>query len=1062
MGIRVALTHQTHYRFDRPVHLFPHEIRLRPAPHCRTPILAYSLEIAPKQHSLHWQQDAYGNFIARATFPEKANELNIVVDLVADLTVVNPFDFFVESYAANFPFHYPQVLAQELAPFLNAETAGPVLRDWLARARADLVREQTSTVQALVWLNQRVQREIVYATRIEPGIQSCDYTLESQRGSCRDSAWLLVQVLRNLDVAARFASGYLIQLRPEAEQPVPPQGGGAVGGGVAGSSAPAGPEQDFADLHAWAEAYIPGAGWVGFDPTSGLLAGEGHIPLACSAHPLYAAPVTGSTEPCESRLEYETSIARLGQQRPIAHPYSDEQWREIDALGSKVDADLDRLEVGLTMGGEPTFASIEDAQAPEWRTAALGQAKRKLAGKLLRRLKHRFAQGGLLHFGQGKWYPGEALPRWALACYWRADGDPLWRNDALVAHEETEYRLTQAERFIRRLAERMGIDSSLVLPAYEDVWHYLVEEQRLPVNVDPLERDLRKPGERDALARLLDRGLGEIAGYVLPLAARDGVWRSSRWPLRRAHLCLIPGELPIGSRLPLSSLPSGPLESEDIRTALCTEIRDGRLHVFIPPIESLDDYLALIARVEQTAEELEMPLLLEGFPPPEDARLKFFKITPDPGVIEVNIHPSRDWRELAQITEILYEEAERTGLSAEKFMLEGRQIGTGGGNHLTVGGALPSNSPVLRRPDLLRSLITYWQNHPALSYLFSGLFVGPTSQAPRVDEARHESLYELEIAFQQLAGAEEPARLDRELRNLLVDVTGNTHRAEFCIDKLHSPTGLTGRLGLLEFRAFEMPPHPRMSLVLALLVRALIAWFWQAPYDKRLVRWGTALHDKFMLPYFIAQDAEGVARDLRTAGYAFKSEWFDPFLEFRFPRYGSVVYEGIELELRQAIEPWNVLGEEVASSGAARWVDSSVDRLQVKVNNLADPRYRIACNGRLVPLAPTGRSGEFVAGVRFQAWASSTGLHPTVPVDAPLVFDVIDTWSDRAIGGCTYHVTHPGGLDYETFPVNSKEAEARRAVRFVPHGHTPGRMTVPRESRHPDFPLTLDLRREPD
>jgi uncharacterized protein (DUF2126 family)/transglutaminase-like putative cysteine protease len=1051
MSIRIALNHKTHYRFDRPVRLSPHEIRLKPAPHCRTPILAYSLAIAPAQHYLNWQQDPYGNFLARATFPEKTNELEIVVDLIAELTVVNPFDFFVESYAASYPFRYPEALAKELAPFLETEAAGPLLRDWLVGASADLNREEISTVEALVTLNQRVQREIEYVARIEPGLQSCEHTLDSKRGSCRDSAWLLVQILRNLNLAARFASGYLIQLRPDMKV-------------LDGRQEP---DQDSADLHAWAEVYIPGAGWIGLDPTSGLMAAEGHIPLACNAHPQSAAPVTGSTEVCESRFEFATTVTRLKQDPAVTKPYSDEQWREIDALGREVDTDLDRLEVCLTMGGEPTFVSIDNGDAPEWRTAALGTAKRALAGKLLRRLKQRFARGALLHFGEGKWYPGEALARWALGCYWRPGGAFLWHNDALIADEETQYGHTpaQAKHFIERLGERLKIDSRFVLPAHEDPWHYLIEEQKLPVDVDPLQRDLKNAKERSALARLLDRGLGEIAGYVLPLAPCDGVWQSTRWPLKRAHLYLIPGDSPIGSRLPLSSLPSAKPEDQDeiVRTALCTEIRERRLHVFIPPIEHFDDYLVLVSAIEQTAEELKTPLVIEGFPPPDDPRLKVFKITPDPGVIEVNIHPSASWRELTQNTEILYEEARLTRLTAEKFMLDGRQVGTGGGHHVTVGGARPHQSPILRRPDLLRSLVTYWQNHPALSYLFSGLFVGPTSQAPRVDEARHESLYELEISFQQLAqkvGEQTPALVDLLFRNLLVDLTGNTHRAEFCIDKLYSPVGPTGRLGLLEFRAFEMPPHPHMSLALMVLLRALIAGFWKKPYGKSLIRWNTALHDKFMLPHFIAQDANDVARELQASGYAFKSEWLAPFLEFHFPRYGCVAYEGIELELRQAIEPWNVLGEEVASSGTARYVDSSVERLQVKVNNLVDARYRVACNGRAVPLSPTGKRGEFVAGVRFQA--RSSALHPTVPVHAPLVFDVVDTWSERSIGGCTYHVADPRARDYETFPVNSREAEARRAARFLPHGHTPGPMAVGEEPRNRDFPLTLDLRRDPD
>jgi uncharacterized protein (DUF2126 family) len=922
-------------------------------------------------------------------------------------------------------------------------------------------------------------------------------------GSCRDSGWLLVQILRNLGLAARFVSGYLIQLAPDVK---------ALDG-------PAGPERDFTDLHAWAEVYLPGAGWVGLDATSGLMAGEGHIPLAATAQPSSAAPVSGFTDPSEVQFGVEMKVTRVHEDPRVTRPLTEEQWQRVDKLGEQVETQLRAWDVRLTMGGEPTFVSVDDMDGLEWNYAALGPRKRELAGDLLLRLKGRFAPDGMLYHGQGKWYPGEPLPRWALGVLWRADGAPLWRDPQwLAADAKGEATHADALRFAETLAGALGLHRDYVIPAYEDVWTAIHDERLIPVNVDPLERDLKRPEERSRLARLLDGALGEPAGHVLPLKAvpksTDGgkaAWASSRWPLAREHLYLLGGDSPMGYRLPLASLPAvapadvepphepdpfdakaalalapqhrgedpekpattrleqGKSAPEIVRTALCVEPRNGQLNVFLPPVASIEEYVELITRIEDSAARCRTPVRIEGYLPPPDPRLKRFFVTPDPGVIEVNIHPAANWGDLVANIRVLYEEARLTRLSTEKFMLDGRHTGTGGGNHVTIGGVTPVDSPLLRRPDLLRSLITYWQNHPALSYLFSGMFIGPTSQAPRVDEARDDSLYELEIAFQEMARATKPGEetpapwlVDRLLRNLLIDVTGNTHRAEFSIDKLYSPDGPTGRLGLLEFRAFEMPPHWQMSALQLLLLRALVARFWKTPYESRLVEWGTGLHDRFLLPHFVAHDMGEVIEDLNRAGYGFDPQWFAPFFEFRFPRFGTVVYQGVELELRQALEPWHVLGEEVAGSGTTRYVDSSVERIQVKVRHLSGNRFVVLCNGRPLPLTATGTRGEYVAAVRYRAWQPPSALHPTIKVHTPLVFDLYDTASGRALGGCTYHVMHPGGRSYDRFPVNANEAEARRVARFQASGHTPGPMPFRPEQANRNFPMTLDLRRAPD
>ncbi len=1099
MSIHVALNHVTQYRYDRLVGLSPQVIRLRPAPHCRTRILSYTLKVTPGDHFINWQQDPQANYLARLVFPDETRELKIEVDLVAEMAVLNPFDFFLTPYAEQFPFKYDSNERRELVPYLVKSPPTPLITSYLAGISQQRVR----TIDFIVGLNRRVANDIQYLIRLEAGTQTPEETLARRSGSCRDSAALLVQLFRHLGMASRFVSGYLLQLVPDVK---------ALDG-------PVGAKQDFTDLHAWCEVYLPGAGWIGLDATSGLLAGEGHIPLACTPEPSAAAPVSGAVDECETVFEHHMSIRRVWEAPRVTKPYTDEQWASIERLGHAVDADLSSLDVRLTMGGEPTFVSVDDPDGAEWNTAALGPKKRQLAAALFQRLKDRYAPLGLAHFGQGKWYPGEQLPRWSLSCFWRKDGEPIWANPQLIAKEGQDYGLDDgaSQRFLARVAEELGFDSKYVFPAFEDAFYYLWRERRLPVNVDPLESELKDPQERQRLAKIFEQGLDKVVGHVLPVSrTADGErWQTGSWFLRAERCYLIPGDSPIGYRLPLDSqpwtavgdypfihapdpsrtLPAVPARTElrrqlrardaahapvvedqppsakqsadsVTRTSMCAQVRDGVLYVFMPPARELEHYLGLIAAVEAAAEALDQPIVIEGYEPPADPRIVNFKVTPDPGVIEVNVQPSATWDAMVEGTTFLYDAARETRLTTEKFMLDGRHTGTGGGNHVVLGGATPQDSPFLRRPDLLRSLLSYWHNHPSLSYLFSGLFIGPTSQAPRVDEARNDSLYELELAFKRFPKAQEsvpPWLVDRLLRNLLIDVTGNTHRAEFCIDKLFSPDGPTGRLGLLEMRAFEMPPHARMSLTQQLLLRAMVARFWKKPYaPESLVRWGTELHDRFLMPYFVELDIADVIADMQSEGFDLKREWFAPHVEFRFPKYGDLAVRGMHLELRQALEPWHVMGEEGSPGGTVRYVDSSVERLQVKVSGLAPDRYFVSCNGFAVPLRPTGPVGEFVGAVRYRAWQPSSALHPTIGVHAPLTFDLYDTWMKRSMGGCQYHVIHPGGRSHEKFPVNSFEAESRRLARFFRMGHTPGVMGVAPVAVEQEFPFTLDLRKVSD
>ena len=1167
MAIHVALSHITHYRYDRPVKLGPQVVRLRPAPHSRTKVLSYSQRIEPGLHFINWQQDPFANYQARLVFPEPTTEFKVTIDLVVEMAVYNPFDFFLEPSAENFPFEYDASQLQELAPYLATAPMTPLLKAYVD----EVDRSERRTIDFLVDINQRLQRDIAYTIRMEPGVQAPEETLRIKSGSCRDSGWLLVQILRHMGLAARFVSGYLIQLTSDVK---------SVDG-------PNGPEKDFTDLHAWCEVFLPGAGWIGLDPTSGLLAGEGHVPLACTPQPSSAAPVEGAVDKCEVTFSHHMGVTRIYESPRVTLPYTDEQWAGVLALGEKVDADLDKHDVRLTMGGEPTYVATADRDAPEWNTDALGPTKRGYATELLGRLREQYGAGGFVHMGQGKWYPGEQLPRWALSMFWRADGDTIWNNPALLADErdEAHYTADDARRFTQALARKLGLSTQYITPGYEDTWYYLWRERRLPVNVDPFDSKLDDELERARLRRVFTQGLDATVGYVLPLQASGPsgalssngkasyprisgtVWSTGPWFFRDERMYLIPGDSPMGYRLPLDSLPwvsagdypyhieQDPHSARDplprgaatrlqvsphqvgggfaeggtvslqgvdyeiegetgdglragqpgpgsapsqalssrfpqraesaawlTRTALCVEARDPHrsngpkaekagggkshhLYVFMPPMVQLEDYLDLLAAVEATAEKLGMSIVLEGYPPPRDPRLKMLQVTPDPGVIEVNIHPAHNWGELVEHTEFLYEAAHQTRLCAEKFMTDGRHTGTGGGNHFVLGGATPADSPFLRKPELLGSLLAYWHNHPSLSYLFSGLFVGPTSQAPRVDEARNDQLYELEIALAQIEKNREthgedmpPWMVDRALRNILIDVTGNTHRSEFCIDKLYSPDSTTGRLGLLELRAFEMPPHARMSIAQQLLLRAMVARFWKQPWNGRLTRWGTELHDRYLLPTFVRMDFEDVLADMADIGYPFEMSWFEPHFEFRFPLVGEVAARGIELTIRSALEPWHVMGEEGAPGGTVRYVDSSLERVEVRVKGLNESRHVITCNGRALPLMSTGTVSEYVAGVRYKAWSPPSALHPSIPAHAPLTFDIVDTWLQRSLGGCQYHVAHPGGRNYDTFPINAYEAESRRLSRFFQMGHTPGRMVVEPAFSSREFPCTLDLR----
>jgi uncharacterized protein (DUF2126 family)/transglutaminase-like putative cysteine protease len=1058
-------------------------VRLRPASHARAKIETYGLHIE-QPHNLRWQQDPQGNHVARVSFDAGVllERLDLLVELAIDIKAVNPFDFFLDQRAENVPFAYPAEIAPSLAPFLRLDdpalAGGPRLRDFLAS-----LPSKGPSVPLVVEINRLVNERVRYVIREEAGVYTPEETLAHERGSCRDSAVLLVAALRSRGLAARFVSGYLVQLTDEGMIPDEPRG----------------VPRDVVDLHAWAEVFLPGAGWLGLDATSGLLCGEGHIPLACTPSPAAASPIEGTSDVLAEEVSFQMTVARLGHEPRPTKPYEEPVYEAMLAAGDDADRRLEALGVRLTMGGEPTFNSRLYPDRPEWNEDALGPTKASQGLALARELRRRLAPSAAMLHRMGKWYPGESLPRWALDVCGRKDGSPVWSD---LAEDGKSRTTSDAERLARAIAARLDLERYLV-PAFEDPWRHLQDEASLPVDVDPLAADVSDPEERRRLARVLDRGLGAVVGYVLPLTREDARWTSEAWRFRRERLYLLPGDSPLGLRLPLRSLSAGDpvpptypevwIDPPDprrasteeeveqlrlvgrpparrtgparVRTALAVEAREGRVYVFLPPLWTAGDFFALLAEVGAAQEAAHVPVLLEGYPAPSSPEVFRFSVTPDPGVLEVNLPPTSRAREHAGLMDTVFEAALHAGLHCEKYLLDGRQAGSGGGNHVTLGGPTPLESPFLQRPDLLASLLTFAQHHPSLSYAFTGLFVGPTSQAPRVDEARHDALYELEIAldraFQRPDEPPPPWLSDMLFRHLLVDVAGNTHRTELCIDKLFDPGAPHGRQGLVELRAFEMPPHHRMAVAQALLLRCLVTAFAEEPYRHGLVRWGTMLHDRFLLPYWLGRDLDDVLDFLASRGLSLPREGYQPFVDLRCPLAGTMQAGDVTVEVRNAIEPWHVLGEEMTSAGTSRYVDSSMERVEVRAEGLIPERHAVLVNGHVLPMRPTGKAGEAVAGVRFRAWAPPHSLQPHLGIHHPIRVDVVDRWARRSLGAAGYHVWHPEGRAFDAPPLTRFEATARRAQRFTREGPLPFPVDVRGTTVHPEAAYTLDLRRYP-
>lgn len=726
-------------------------------------------------------------------------------------------------------------------------------------------------------------------------------------------------------------------------------------------------------------------------------------------------------------------------------PYSAATWKAVEACGGAVETALGRQGVLLTMGGEPTFVPF-NPEGAEWQTAALGPTKLGYARKFAHALIRQSCPGAVILETSGKLFPGEALPRWTLLVQRRTDGVPLWGDAGRLRAdgEPGPHTLGDARRFVADLAARLGLAAERILPCVEPA------------------------------------APSTVIGYALPLDRPGSEWISDDWtaavkagptPRAEGSIAAIAGDSLLGLRLPL-----GELGEKTLRRALTVEVKEGALAIFVPPL-LLESYLALLPIIESGLAATGLRgVVLAGYAPPADPRLPTIGFASDPGVIEINLAVCATWsdyhRHLAQI----YAAAEAVALCARKFQLSGRETGTGGGAHLVFGGPVGLTSPFFVFPALLPSVIRYWQHHPALSYAFAGQYLGPSSQAPRIDESTFEALYELEIACDGAARLGSPQNLalfDLMFRDLLMDRTGNTHRAEISVDKLWNAFAGNGRLGLVEFRAFESHPRADVSAVAALFVRALLTRLQAAPYTAPFIRWAGELHDRFFLPAFIWRDLVAVCTDLQQHGLPFDSEWLRPWWNWRFPKFGEFALKSGTLEFRQALEAWPLLGEQPSGTGTIRCVDSSADRIEAAVD-----REEVLAEGVLLvnglpcefrraredgtAAAPRGFPGAAAAGIRFRAFYLNSCLHPHVAVHAPLLLEWVDRESLVVVAAARWHVWNPRGESYASRPATAAEAAERARERWEVWPHTVGQARfIPAVDYPPEGRHTLDLRRYP-
>lgn len=1050
MSTRIALTHHFEQFFDRPVNLATHWLRLHPAPHSKPEIKAWSLRIEPEPHFLNWVKDSFGNHQARLDFPEPVNRFCLKMDFLANLKPVNPFDFIVESYANHYPFAYPEQLEKELKPYLQLPAATTAVSSFLD----SLPKDKLYIVEKLSQINLAVHNRLNIKTA-PPGDIDLEKALKTGEGSPSESAWLLTVSLRSLGLAARFTSGYRLVLVNDPKSHDEPSAG------LGGSS-------DTAALHAWSEVYLPGAGWIGLDPAAGIFINECYIPLASTPAPQRALPwireFSKDHDHVEPLASQESVKVRRLLPKPAASTYSETQLADMEATGQYIDTRLNSDGLHLAMASSISFTASNGYS--EWINFALGYNKRIIAETLLDDLKESLAPGGVYQQGQGEWFSGENLPRWSLSCYYRADGIPLWRNPALMVAASTSgedghsfntgsCKLKDAETLGQILAKNLGLSTDKLIPAYEDPLYRLWSSPE--GTITPPAETLNDPEQRRRFAAQLSEQQQEPAGYVLPLRW-DGVqhtWTTSSWQFRRNALYLMPGNSPLGYRLPLASLPAQEAATREITpdrcpfeerpllseifgeacarlttyqptppttadenlnleapsiTALCIQVRNGYLHLFLPPLTHLEHWLDLLAVIEDTATQLQLPIALEGYAPPPDYRLLNFKLEPDVGILRLTLPMADNWESLRNNLQTAYEKGWNLGLLNERIADNGRRQPPGGGSEIILGGQQPKLSPFLNKPELLRSLISFWQRHPSLSYLFAGRMIGPSGPAPRPDEGRDDALYELDIALSRLPGNESatPWVSDRVLRHILIDPAGSIHKAEIRIDQLYGPDRSNQRQGRISIGSFETAPTPQQALAQNLLVRALLDYFATRPYDKGTINFGSALHDKFMLPEILWEDLQDVIGELNSVKLPIQTEWYKPFIEQRFPLLGKIAADEVVVELRTAHEPWPLLAEEVVGGSVTRFLDSANQRIQVSVSGYLPSRHILLCNGLPVPLQAGKIRGRYVGGVRYKVWNPPSTLHPTLPALSSLVFDLVDAHTGRICCGCTWIPTRPG------------------------------------------------------